>query len=290
MTFSELEQEKCREIDLHTHSTASDGTCTPTELVERAASVGIRVLALTDHDTLAGIPEAKDAGCRLGVTVVPGIELSANWQGTDIHVLGYHMKRDGSPIQKLLDWVQQERIRRNEGIAAKMAADGVDVSMSQLRQRYPGAVIGRPHFARLLMEQGRAASVKDAFEKWLKPGRTYYLPRTKITLEQAEKAISESGGVPVLAHPLQYGFAPEKLEQLVAEFAGIAMGGMEIYYTGYTLIQRQQLFDLAQKNRLFVTGGSDFHGENKPHIRLGEVEVPRSVGDAVREHSKEIHP
>ncbi len=290
MTFSELEQEKCREIDLHTHSTASDGTCTPTELVERAASVGIRVLALTDHDTLAGIPEAKDAGCRLGVTVVPGIELSANWQGTDIHVLGYHMKRDGSPIQKLLDWVQQERIRRNEGIAAKMAADGVDVSMSQLRQRYPGAVIGRPHFARLLMEQGRAASVKDAFEKWLKPGRPYYLPRTKITLEQAAKAISESGGVPVLAHPMQYGFHPEKLEQLVAEFAGIAMGGMEIYYTGDTLIQRQQLFDLAQKYRLFVTGGSDFHGENKPHIRLGEVEVPRSVGDAVREHSKEIHP
>lgn len=290
MTFSELEQEKCREIDLHTHSTASDGTCTPTELVERAASVGIRVLALTDHDTLAGIPEAKDAGCRLGVTVVPGIELSANWQGTDIHVLGYHMKRDGFPIQKLLDWVQQERIRRNEGIAAKMAADGVDVSMSQLRQRYPGAVIGRPHFARLLMEQGRAASVKDAFEKWLKSGQPYYLPRTKITLEQAAKTISESGGVPVLAHPLQYGFAPEKLEQLVAEFAGIAMGGMEIYYTGYTLIQRQQLFDLAQKYRLFVTGGSDFHGENKPHIRLGEVEVPWSVGDAVREHSKEIHP
>ncbi len=290
MIFSELEQEKCREIDLHTHSTASDGTCTPTELVERAASVGIRVLALTDHDTLAGIPEAKDAGCRLGVTVVPGIELSANWLGTDIHVLGYHMKRDGSLIQKLLDWVQQERIRRNEGIAAKMAADGVDVSMSQLRQRYPGAVIGRPHFARLLMEQGRAASVKDAFEKWLKPGQPYYLPRTKITLEQAAKAISESCGVPVLAHPLQYGFAPEKLEQLVAEFAGIAMGGMEIYYTGYTLTQRQQLFDLAQKYRLFVTGGSDFHGENKPHIRLGEVEVPRSVEDAVREHSKEIHP
>lgn len=287
MLFSELEREKCREIDLHTHSTASDGTLTPTQLVTLASSVGIKLMALTDHDTLSGIAEAQRAGDKLGVEVIPGIELSADWQGTDIHMLGYGVKCSGSTIQALLDWVQQERGRRNERIVALMAADGVDVSMAQLRQRYPGATIGRPHFARTLMEQGRAESVKDAFQKWLNPGQPYYLPRTKVTVEQAAKAIAASGGVPVLAHPLQYGFAPEKLEQFVAEFAEIANGGMEIYYTGYTQSQRQQLALLAEKYRLFVTGGSDFHGDNKMHIHLGEQEVPQSVGQTMRVYRKE---
>lgn len=287
MTFSELEQDKCRGIDLHTHSTASDGTCTPTELVTLAASVGIKLLALTDHDTLSGIAEAQKAGRKCGVEVISGIELSVDWQGTDIHMLGYGMERADSPIEHLLNWVQQERVRRNERIVARMAADGVDVTMQQLKQRYPGATIGRPHFARVLMEQGRAESVKDAFRKWLNPGRPYYLPRTKVTLKQAVDAVSESGGVPVLAHPLQYGFELGKLEQFVAEFAGIAKGGMEIYYTGYTESQRQQLTELAEEYHLFATGGSDFHGENKPQIHLGELEVPRSVADSLYAYRKE---
>lgn len=285
--FSELEREKCREIDLHTHSTASDGTCSPAELVTLAASAGIKVLALTDHDTLSGVAEAQQTGRTLGVEVIPGVELSVDWQGTDIHVLGYGMSRDSTPIQGLLDWVQQQRVCRNEGIAAQMAADGVEVSLPQLRQRWPGAIIGRPHFARLLVEQGRAETVQDAFARWLNPGRPYYLPRVKVTLEQAVQALRESGGVAVLAHPLQYGFSSDKLERLVSEFACTAMGGMEIYYTGYTLPQRQQLVCLAQTYHLFVTGGSDFHGGNKPHIHLGEVEVPRSVVDMLRKRGKE---
>lgn len=287
MTFSELEQEKCREIDLHTHSTASDGTCTPTELVTLASSVGIKLLALTDHDTLSGLAEAQEAGRKSGVEVIAGIELSVDWQGTDIHMLGYGMEQSGSPIAELLDWVQQERVRRNERMVAQMAADGVHVTMDELQCRYPGAMIGRPHLARVLMEQGRAESVKDAFQKWLNPGRPYYLPRTKITMKQAADAILASGGVPVLAHPLQYGFEPDKLEQFAAEFSRIAMGGMEIYYTGYTESQRQQLAALAENYHLFVTGGSDFHGENKPQIHLGELEVPRSVGNILHAYRKE---
>ncbi len=287
MTFFELEQERCRSVDLHTHSTASDGTCTPEELVAWAAAAGIRRMALTDHDTLAGVAQAQVTGRRLGVEVISGIELSADWRGTDVHVLGYGMEPDAEPLRVLLDWVRQERTERNLRMVKRMADDGVDVSMEQLRQRFPDAVLGRPHLARVLMEQGKADSIGEAFRCWLNPGRPYYLPRTKVTLARAVEAIAASGGLPVLAHPMQYGFSPEELREFVAEFAGVATGGMEIYYTGYDRETRAELFAMAQKYGLWITGGSDFHGENKPHIHLGELEVPRSVADCVRKDRRE---
>lgn len=261
-------------IDLHIHTTASDGTFTPSALVEQAKAAGLEALAITDHDTMAGVPEAMAAGAALGVQVLGGIEISTDYRGEDTHVLGYGLRPDAPELGPVLDWVQQDRRRRNARIAQRMNRDGIRVSLGELEEQNPGATIGRPHFARVLVDQGRADSVSDAFARFLNPGKCYYLPRTYLPMDRAVDIIRRSGGVAVLAHPLQYGYSQADLRRLVADAAGLGVGGMEIYYTGYTREQREMLSALAEEFRLFATGGSDFHGANKPQIVLGALEVP----------------
>lgn len=261
-------------IDLHIHTTASDGTFTPSALVEQAKAAGLEALAITDHDTMAGVPEAMAAGAALGVQVLGGIEISTDYRGEDTHVLGYGLRPDTPELGPVLDWVQQDRRRRNARIAQRMNRDGIRVSLGELEEQNPGATIGRPHFARVLVDQGRADSVSDAFARFLNPGKCYYLPRTYLPMDRAVDIIRRSGGVAVLAHPLQYGYSQADLRRLVADAAGLGVGGMEIYYTGYTREQREMLSALAEEFRLFATGGSDFHGANKPQIVLGALEVP----------------
>ena len=264
-------------IDLHVHTTASDGTITPKALVAQAKAAGIGTLAVTDHDTVAGVAQARTEGERLGVEVLPGIEISADYNGVDTHILGYGIDVDDPHLGQILTWVIDERNARNEKIAALMRADGIDVTIEALEERYPGATIGRPHFARAMVEQGRAASVPEAFQNWLSRGKPYYLPRVHLSMEQAVAAIRRSGGIAVLAHPLQYRYSDEGLRALVARAAGLGVAGMEIYYTGYTPEQRETLHALAREFGLIVTGGSDFHGDNKPQIRLGALEVPGDI-------------
>lgn len=261
-------------IDLHIHTTASDGTFTPSALVEQAKAAGLEALAITDHDTMAGVPGAMAAGAALGVQVLGGIEISTDYRGEDTHVLGYGLRPDAPELGPVLDWVQQDRRRRNARIAQRMNRDGIRVSLGELEEQNPGATIGRPHFARVLVDQGRADSVSDAFARFLNPGKCYYLPRTYLPMDRAVDIIRRSGGVAVLAHPLQYGYSQADLRRLVADAAGLGVGGMEIYYTGYTREQREMLSALAEEFRLFATGGSDFHGANKPQIVLGALEVP----------------
>lgn len=263
-------------IDLHIHTTASDGTLSPKTLVERAKAAGLTALAVTDHDTMAGIPEAQAAGAALGVEVLAGIEVSTDYRGEDTHVLGYGLDPHSPELGPVLDWVRQDRGRRNAQIAERMRRDGIPVSLEELEAQHPGATIGRPHFARVLVEQGKARSVSDAFDRYLNPGKCYYLPRTYLPMARAVDIIRRSGGVAVLAHPLQYGYSPAELRQLVACAAELGMAGMEIYYTGYTPEQHRQLAALAEEFGLFATGGSDFHGDNKPQIVLGALEVPQT--------------
>ena len=165
-------------IDLHIHTTASDGTMSPEELVGRAKRAGLGVLAVTDHDTMAGVDSAVSAGAALGVEVIPGIEISTDYRGEDVHVLGYGLDAAHPALREVLNWVQETRRRRNERIARRMQADGIHISLAELEAEHPGATIGRPHFARVLVEQGRAQSVSDAFHRFLDPGKPYYLPRT----------------------------------------------------------------------------------------------------------------
>ena len=280
-------------IDLHTHTTASDGTLTPTELVAHARELGLSAVAITDHDTMNGVAEAQTAGERLGVEVIPGMEISTDYRGEDTHVLGYGMDINAPALREVLDWVIEDRRRRNEKIAERMHRDGIDVSLEELEAQNPGATIGRPHFARVLVAQGIAGSVPDAFARFLSTGKRYYLPRTYIPMKDAIKVIQTCGGTAVLAHPLQYGYSEDELHTLVRSAAEAGMSGMEIYYTGYTAEQIARLSALAAEFDLFATGGSDFHGANKPDIELGRghraLVVPSNCLTDLKAHMLEEH-
>ena len=275
-----------REIDLHVHTTESDGTCTPEEIVRLAKAAGLRAVAVTDHDTAAGYPAAAAEGERLGVEVVPGIEISTELR-CSVHILGYFIDPHSPALAPVLDWVRRDRDERNRKMAAHMAADGLPVDYDAMRERF-GELIGRPHFAELLVELGLARDVKDAFDRYVEKGRPYYERRHFLTLEQSIRCIRASGGIAVLAHPYQYRLDESGLRELIETAKRYGLGGMECRYSGYGEEQTARLLALAAEYALLPTGGSDFHGAVKPHIALGtgtgELEVPYEYLTKIKEY------
>ena len=277
-----------REIDLHIHTTASDGTCTPREAVRRASELGLRAIAVTDHDTIAGHAEAISAGMDYGVEVVQGIEVSTRY-GVSVHILGYYLEH----LVPLLAGIVNERDIRNEKIAALMAADGLPVSYAEMKRRF-GEAIGRPHFGRILTELGLAESVSDAFDRYLSRDKRYFVPRRTVDIDSSVEAIVQSGGVPVLAHPFQYKKNDAELRELIEHCMAHGLRGIECRYSGYDLGQVKYLEGLAEEYGLLKTGGSDFHGGNKPHISLGtgiagELDVPYAWLERLREEAEKLH-
>lgn len=256
-----------RKIDLHVHTTASDGTLSPAEAVAAARAAGLSAMAITDHDTTGGYSEARAAAVEQGVELVPGIEISTKYGGA-VHILGYYIDPDAQPLREVLDWVVRDRDQRNRAVAELMAADGLPVSYEQMRQRF-GQVVGRPHFAELLVELGMAESIKDAFERYVDRGRKYYLPRSILAIERSIETVTASGGVAVLAHPFQYRRDDAGLRELIEHCMACGLRGMECRYSGYSAGQEEYLEALAGEYGLLKTGGSDCHGDIKPHIRLG---------------------
>ena len=256
-----------QKIDLHVHTTASDGTVSPADAVALAKELGLAAIAITDHDTASGYAEAAKAGQALGVEVVPGIEISTKY-GRAVHILGYYIDPEAGSLAAVSDWLVQDRDERNRKIAELMAADGLPVSYEDMHRRF-GAVIGRPHFARLLVELGLANSVQDAFDRYVEKGQKYYVSRTILPIERAIEIILRAGGIPVLAHPFQYRLDDSGLRELIEHCMAHGLRGMECRYSGYSGEQSGYLTRLAEEYGLIQTGGSDFHGEAKPHIRLG---------------------
>lgn len=173
------------EIDLHIHTTASDGTDTPAQAVEKAAALGLRAISVTDHDSVSGVAEAMAAGERLGVEVVPGIEVSSDYRDNNVHILGYFIDTAAPALRPVLEWVKNERDERNRKIVSMFAADGFDISMEILEELYPDSVLGRPHMAEYLMNKGYTSSVKEGFDRYLGTGKPYYLPKRRISIEKA---------------------------------------------------------------------------------------------------------
>lgn len=254
-------------IDLHVHSTASDGTASPRELAELALRQGLSAVAVTDHDTVLGYPELKKAGEELGIETVPGIEISTKFHRA-VHILGYYIDPHSPHLEPVLNWVVEDRDKRNREMCRLMAADGLPVNYEDMKQRF-GEVIGRPHFADLLVELGLAKNVKDAFDRYVEKGQRYYVGRTILPIEQAIDIIRLSGGVPVLAHPFQYQLDDAGLRELIEHCIAQGLRGMECRYSGYGPEQSEYLEKLAEEYGLIKTGGSDYHGSNKPKIVLG---------------------
>jgi predicted metal-dependent phosphoesterase TrpH len=261
-------------IDLHTHTTASDGSLTPTELVEKAAEIGLAALAVTDHDTLGGLAEAQAAAARFGLDLLPGVELSVEDEAGRFHLLGYGFDPADAALSKTLIELRKSRAARNELMAQKMVALGLPVTMDDVRAEAgeDAEVIARPHFARALINKGVVSSVKEAFDRYLSTDKPLYMPKEVLTPKDAIALLHSAGGVAVMAHP---GLVPLNTMVLADRVASLAeemgMDGIEAYYSQHSPAETKRFLALAQKHNLLVTGGSDFHGTPKPHVPLGIV-------------------
>jgi hypothetical protein len=274
--------ERC--IDLHIHTTASDGTDTPTQAVERAKALGLAAIAITDHDSVAGVQEALEAGQRLGVQVIPGIEISADYRGSKAHIVGLFIDPASPALRPALDWAVNERADRNKKIVAAMAADGLDISLEALEKAYPDSLLGRPHMAEYLMKKGYVTTVKEAFDKYLGEGCPYYRDKERMPMAQAVQVIGQAGGIAVVAHPLQYGYEGQALEDFLQTAKALGCAALEAYYAEHSPAQQAFLLQKAQTLGLGVSGGSDYHGSRKPHIQMGSgIENSLSIPYAVLE-------
>lgn len=257
-------------IDLHVHSNCSDGTLSPTELVQLAKQTGLTAFALTDHDNTNGLAEALLAADHLSLEVIPGIEFSTRFMDRDIHIVGLEPDWQNQDFQEQLQLYRQGRNQRNQKVIQKMRSDGIDISCEKMQALYgKDTILTRAHFARYLTEQGHAATISDAFQLYLNEGGRYFVPREKITPFEVTKLIRAYHGIPILAHPFQYHFSDQELRELLRQLCQCGLIGIEVYYSTHTNEQTEYLQKLAQEFDLLPSGGSDFHGLNKPDISLG---------------------
>ena len=260
-------------VDLHVHSNRSDGSMTPSELVDLAVKKGLSAFALTDHDTVDGIPEAlsrarywSDQGIQL--EVIPGIEFSTEYMGKDIHIVGIDIDYEADFFKRYLTDFVNARIERNKKMCKNLQAVGIDISYEKLMEEYPGSVITRAHYARFLHDHGYTSSMKEAFERYVGDHTKYFVPREKVTPVQAVELILRAGGIPILAHPVIYGLGKTALDTLVSELKAAGLIGIEAVYSTYTPSDERDIKALALKHDLAISGGSDFHGKAKPDIDL----------------------
>ncbi len=276
-------------VDLHTHSTRSDGTLTPTELVRLAKEAGLKAIALTDHNTLTGFREAQEEGARTGLEVVPGVELSTSYEGAEIHILGYYIEQDNAAFLKKLMGFADGRDRRNRKMAKLLQKEGFDITVEDLEREYPGAMITRGHFSQYMAEHGMAGNPDRAFKEYLEPGCRCYVPQEKLSPFDAIGLVRLGNGVPVLAHPVLCPMADGKLRSLIGKLKEAGLAGIEAIYSMNEPEDEKKLLGLAEEMGLLVSGGSDFHGARKPHIQLGTGRGGLHVPDCVLEGIKEWH-
>jgi predicted metal-dependent phosphoesterase TrpH len=257
-------------VDLHAHTIFSDGLFTPEQLVEEAKAVNLTAVGVTDHDAMGGIERALSAGRRLGVEVVPGVELSCTVGGIDVHVLGYYIDHGTGAVREFLDLVRQKRRERAERMVAKLAELGVPVTMARVEELAGGAAIGRPHVAQAAAETGKVGSSDEAFIRYIGHDGPAYFPKMHLSPQQAVGFVHEHGGLAVVAHPGTYG-NDDALYSVIAAGAD----GVEVWHSDHSEKDADHYREIAQKNGLLTTGGSDCHGGRKHgRVYLGQVAIP----------------
>ncbi len=281
-----------RNIDLHSHTTASDGDHSPTQLITRAQSIGLATLAVTDHDTMEGLAEAIQAGAERGVEVVPGIELSAEIGFGQCHILGLYIDPKSEAMRTRLHDVLHNRNFRNEKILAKMQAHGVNITMAEVEAEAGGEVIARPHFAKVLLAKGFIKTMQEAFDKHLTPGGTFYVDRARLSPEECIGLIHSAGGVAILAHPNNLKRDEAETEKKIQELIDVGLDGIEARYNRHSAADNARYLAMAERLSILTSGGSDFHGATiKPHVYLGHVEgeqpAPNSLLEPLKARSEQ---
>jgi PHP domain protein len=275
-------------IDLHTHSTSSDGTYSPTDVAVLAKQASLSLIALTDHDTMAGVDECFKKGLKLGLFVIPGVEMSCVYEEKEIHILGYLLStsfsQDKPDIPKEifsdLDFFAKERADRNTEIIKRFKKDGIFISENDLNNGNPKAQITRAHFSNALINMGVVKNKKEAFEKYLEYGGKY-IPVKNINTYRCMEFLTRHNFFISLAHPFQYKFSEKELEKLLLHLKDLGLKGIEVYHSTHSSSDINKLNSLAQKLNLLPTGGSDFHGDNKPGLYIGrgygDLKIPASI-------------
>jgi len=265
-------------VDLHTHTTASDGTYAPRDLVAEAASRGVRVLAVTDHDSTEGLAEAIDeAERRRPLEIIPGIEINCDVEGAEIHVLGYLMDWQAEWFQDFCREQRRERRARIYRMVEQLAAIGMPLDADEVFAIVKEGSAGRPHVAQVMVTRGYVKTVREAFDKYLGSGKPGHVPRKKVTPEDAVRIIRKAGGVPVFAHP---GLADR--DELIPDLIAAGLMGIECYYTEHSAAQRASYLQICKDHDLVATGGSDFHGPKVRAATLGSPSVPMAAVDGLR--------
>ncbi len=262
-------------IDLHTHTTCSDGTFTPEALVHYALEKDLKAVAITDHDTVSGNEKALKEGESAGMEVISGVELSAECDEGSLHILGLFVDSHNKKLIRAAAELQRKRRERNLKILEKLSDLGIDIERNAFLKN---AYLGRPHIARILTEKGYTKTIDEAFEKFLKKGASAYVVREKLPPKETVEAIVDAGGLPILAHPVTLASVRKAVESLLS----FGLKGIEVYYPTHSEDHTLTFLTIAQSYHLLVTGGSDFHGSHKPHIDLGCMRVPCSLLDELK--------
>lgn len=271
-------------IDLHTHSTFSDGTFTPLQLVKYAEEKGLKAFALTDHDTTEGVKEAKSI--ETNVEVISGVEISTRYDKKEIHIVGLYVNENDADLNKQLKYYREKRVTRNFEILEKLNSLGVDITIDDVKESCTGDVISRAHIAKALVSKGFVGSYTEAFDRYLGDNKCAYVPRETLNYEESMELITKAGGVPVLAHPLLYKMSDTNLENMMVKLRQKGLKAVEVYYSTHSNSDTQHIMAMANRVGLIYSGGSDFHGATKPKIDMGTVmgklAVPYEILEKIR--------
>ncbi len=272
-------------IDLHTHTSCSDGSMSPTELVKHARENEISAIAVTDHDTIKGIEEALEAGKKYSVEVVPGVEFSSQ-SISQVHILGYYIDINSPSLLKVFEEQQEERIISNRKYIKVLKEHGFPITEEEVKRVAPHGGVGRAHYAKIMMEHGWVSSVKEAFDLYLGVGMPCYIEREVITPERAIEIIHNAGGLAFFAHPHQTKLPRNELYDFILHLKNCGLDGIEGYYSEYTPEMHTYFMNIAKELGLLISGGSDFHAEMKPHIQIGvgmgNLSIPYSVLENIK--------
>ena len=276
-----------RIVDLHTHTTESDGSFTPEELITEAKRVGLSAIAITDHDSISGIKKAAPLAHELGIELIPGVELSTDYNGKEVHVVGLYVDVEDNYFLGKIKEFKENRDSRNAIMVENLQKEGFAITMEELTAENPDCVITRANIARFLYEHGMIPTIQTAFEKYIGDNCKCYVNRFKITPMDGVRLIKEAGGTAILAHPLLYHMSDATLQSMVDEMKEAGLDGIEAIYCTYTPAEERQMKQFAKENGLLISGGSDFHGTTKPKLNLatgyGKLYIPYEVLETIKD-------